>query len=129
MLNCASASGKIGEHAIFITLFSPRPFLNANLVVLACAMMFPPIGFNAFAPANGPPSGLATTWLVTITATPNSSAMRASWRKNLPKCIWRALSSPRPSYSVRYKFVTESTIINAKRLSAIIPAAATRSSL
>ena len=69
--NCASDSGKTGEHAIFMILFSPRPLRSAKRVVLACAMMFPPIGLSAFAPANGPPSGLATTWLETMTATPN----------------------------------------------------------
>ena len=129
MENCASLSGSTGEHAIFAMRFSPLPLRSARRVVEACAMMFPPMGFNALAPANmALPSGFATTWLVTTTATPYSSASRVRCLRNFPRCIWRALSSPRPSYSVRYRFVTESTMMTPKRASAIIPAAASRSS-
>jgi len=61
--------------------------------------------------------GCGLAWLVTTTATPNSSARRVRWRRNFPRCICRALSSPRPSYSVRYRLVTESTMITPKRAS------------
>lgn len=45
---------------------------KAHLVVEACAMMLPPIGFFVSpAPAIGPLSTEATTWLVTTTAIPN----------------------------------------------------------
>jgi hypothetical protein len=62
MENCASDSGNTGEHAILAMRFSPRPLRSASRVVDACAMMFPPMGFNALAPANiALPSGFATT--------------------------------------------------------------------
>ena len=111
---CASLSGKVGEHAIFAILFPPLPFLNANLVVLACAMMLPPIGFCAFAPANIPPSGFATTWLETTTPVPNSLANFAKPLKNFPNAICLADNSPLPSNSVRNKFVAESTRMSEK---------------
>lgn len=51
-------------------------------MVDACAMMLPPMGL-VLSFAKLIPSGLATTWLVRTTATPNSSAIRVSCRKNL----------------------------------------------
>lgn len=45
MANVASLSGRDGESYILHTLDSPLPFLNYNLVVAACAKIFPPIGF------------------------------------------------------------------------------------
>lgn len=51
-------------------------------VVEACAMMLPPIGL-VLSLAKLIPSGFATTWLVRTTATPNSSAIRVSCRRNL----------------------------------------------
>ena len=52
-------------------------------MVEACAMMLPPMGL-VLSLAKLIPSGFATTWLVRTTATPNSSAIRVSCRKNLP---------------------------------------------
>ena len=44
---------------------------QANLVVEACAMIFPPIGFTCGPPYIGMASTVATTWLVNTTATLN----------------------------------------------------------
>lgn len=75
MENDASFSAKQGDPTIFATRVSPRPFLTWIRVVVACAIMLPPIGLME-GPANmEPPSRFAaTTWLVMTTATPNSSA-------------------------------------------------------
>mmetsp|Transcript_25502 Transcript_25502/g.71484 ORF Transcript_25502/g.71484 Transcript_25502/m.71484 type:complete len:205 (+) Transcript_25502:81-695(+) len=129
MLNCASLSGRQGELMIFTTRFSPRPFLNHSRVVVACAMMLPPMGFTP-GPANMlAPSRLAcTTWFVTTMATPNSSARRCSCRRYRPRFTWRSESSPRPLYSVLYREVALSTTMRAKRFEAIM-AAASMSSL
>ena len=48
---------------------APAPALY--LVVEACAMIFPPIGFLGSAANMAAPSTWATTWLVITTATPN----------------------------------------------------------
>lgn len=70
MANEASASGREGEATIFAILVSPRPFLTQILVVVACAMMLPPIGFID-GPANiEPPSKFAAT-----TYTSNSGSL------------------------------------------------------
>lgn len=45
--------------------------LFSHLVVEACAMIFPPIGFLGSAANIAAPSTCATTWLVITTATPN----------------------------------------------------------
>jgi hypothetical protein len=75
MENVASFSAKHGDPTILATRVSPRPFFTWMRVVVACAMIFPPMGFT-LGPANiEPPSRLAaTTWFVMTTATPNSSA-------------------------------------------------------
>ena len=69
-------------------LFQPQSTIRAiprvYRVVLACAMMFPPIGFSGSL-ANTPVSGFATTWFVTTTATPNSSASFCSPLRNCAK--------------------------------------------
>ena len=44
---------------------------NADLVVEACAMMWPPMGFLGSVANMEAPSTWATTWLVITTATPN----------------------------------------------------------
>ena len=43
MQNSASLSGSIGESTILQIRFSPRPLRNCSRVVLACAIMCPPI--------------------------------------------------------------------------------------
>lgn len=43
--NIASDSGKHGESNILHILVSPLPLRKDNLVVDACAMIFPPTGF------------------------------------------------------------------------------------
>ena len=96
MANMASVSGNEGDSYTLQTLDSFLPFLNESLVVDACAIMWPPIGFF-YSPANiAPPSTWATTWFVITTATPNSSAILYKVLKNLAKCIYLADSSPLP---------------------------------
>lgn len=66
----ASASGRQGESTTLQMRVVPRPFLNRSLrvtcffhsylVVLACAMMFPPMGLSGSF-AKTPLSGFATT--------------------------------------------------------------------
>ena len=85
------------------------------------------LSFPTTTPKSPPSIQQTRTWLVTTTAHPNSSASFASALRNLPRWIWRADSSPRPLNSVRYRAVTESTMISAKRASAIIDAAASSS--
>mmetsp|Transcript_11446 Transcript_11446/g.29036 ORF Transcript_11446/g.29036 Transcript_11446/m.29036 type:complete len:214 (-) Transcript_11446:699-1340(-) len=128
MANWASLSARHGEEMILTTRDSPLPFLNQRRVVVECAMMLPPMALME-GPANMPPPSrlAATTWFVTTTATPNSSASRCSDRRNRPRWIWRTESSPRPLNSLRYKLVALSTTISAKRASAIMEAAATSS--
>ena len=126
MEKLASPSGRQGEQITLQMRDSPRPLRRKRRVVEAWAMMFPPMGLGWLLPKLL--SGLATTWLVITTATPNSSASLCSARRNLHRCIWRALSSPRPSNSLRYSAVAESTMTTAKRESAIMPAAAVSSS-
>ena len=61
MENCASLSGSEGDAMILTFLFSPRPLLSERRVVVACAMMLPPMGLR-LGPANmDPPSRLAAT--------------------------------------------------------------------
>lgn len=61
MLKFASRSGREGEPTTLHTRFSPLPFLSQSRVVVACAMMLPPIGLIE-GPANMlPPSKLAAT--------------------------------------------------------------------
>ena len=87
----ASPSGRQGESTTLQIRVVPRPFFSRNLhfnppffpylVVLAWAIIFPPIGFSGSF-AKTPESGFATTWFVTTTATPNSSASFCSPRRN-----------------------------------------------
>ena len=68
--NEASPSGRQGESTTLQIRVVPRPFFNRNLsinfhtifylVVLACAIIFPPIGFSGSF-AKTPVSGFATT--------------------------------------------------------------------
>eukprot|EP00955_Chlamydomonas_euryale_P092813 364743-Chlamydomonas_euryale.AAC.12 len=61
MPNVASRSGKDGEAMILTTRFSPRPFFSHRRVVVACAMILPPMGLTD-GPANMlPPSRFAAT--------------------------------------------------------------------
>lgn len=71
--NCASASANVGLSKTVQMRFSPLPFLSLNLVVLAWAMMLPPMALVESLAKLIPP-GSAVTWLVMKTATPNSSA-------------------------------------------------------
>ena len=50
---------------------------NTNLVVEACAIMWPPIGFLGSVANMEAPSTWATTWLVITTATPNCERERS----------------------------------------------------
>ena len=68
MQKLASDSGRLGESTILQIRVSPRPFFSISRVVLACAMMFPPIG--AVCGPKDIASGFATTWLVMTHATP-----------------------------------------------------------
>lgn len=77
--NMASLSGKHGESYILHTLVSPLPFLRYNLVVEACAIMLPPIGFFGSALNIAAPSTWATTWFVITTATPNWNKCCDKW--------------------------------------------------
>ena len=63
-------------------------FKKNYLVVDACAIMFPPMGFLGSALNIAAPSTCATTWLVKTTATPNSSASFSKDRRNWARCIW-----------------------------------------
>lgn len=54
-----------------LTFHSEAPAPALYLVVEACAMIFPPIGFLGSAANMAAPSTWATTWLVITTATPN----------------------------------------------------------
>ena len=79
--NWQSASGREGESKTCMIRFSPRSLRSLNLVLEAWAIMLPPIGFvESFAYDIAP--GSLTTWFVINTATPNSSAIRVSWRRN-----------------------------------------------
>lgn len=89
-------------------------------------MMLPPMGFTP-PPAKGPASGVDTTWLVTTTAMPNSSAILSSCLRNLAKWFCRLASSPRPVKSVLYRAVQESTMSSENLDSAIMPQAWLRS--
>jgi len=55
----ASDSGKQGESNILQTLDSALPFLNDSLVVEACAIIWPPIGFLQS------PIAIPSTWATT----------------------------------------------------------------
>ena len=81
--NWQSASGREGESKTCMIRFSPRPLRSLNLVVEAWAIMLPPIGFVVSVANGGKKTlGSLTTWFVINTATPNSSAIRVSWRRN-----------------------------------------------
>lgn len=56
------------------TLYTHSVSHTQYLVVEACAMMFPPIGFLGSVANMEAPSTWATTWLVITTATPNYSS-------------------------------------------------------
>ncbi len=60
---CHSPSTSVSRLLTFMLRLSPRPFFRYSRVVVACAMMLPPMGFTE-GPANMlPPSRLAaTTW-------------------------------------------------------------------
>ena len=61
MPNVASASGSEGDAMIFAMRVSPRPFFTHMRVVVACAMILPPMGLIV-GPANmEPPSRFAAT--------------------------------------------------------------------
>ena len=62
MANMASASGMEGEAMILALRVSPLPFFSSTRVVVACAMMLPPMAFICGPKAMGPASGVATTW-------------------------------------------------------------------
>lgn len=67
----------------FVSRYHLRCLTPASYrVVEACAIMLPPMGL-VLSLAKLIPSGFATTWLVRTTATPNSSAILVSCRKNL----------------------------------------------
>lgn len=60
-LKLASRSPSDGEAMIFIVRFSPRPFFRNSLVVVACAMMLPPMGLTDGPENMAAPSRLAAT--------------------------------------------------------------------
>lgn len=71
----ASRSGRQGEHIILHVRVSPRPFFSHNLVVEACAMMLPPMGFT-LGPANMlPPSKFAATTCISKGASVSHTAI------------------------------------------------------
>ena len=118
----ASFYAKQGLSNILQILCSPFPFLKYNLVVLAWARTWPPIGFLGSTWAIVLP-GSAITWFVMYTATLNCSESFINLLNTFPNTCCLSESYPLPVKSFRKTAIIESIIINEWGLSIIIAAA------
>ena len=109
MAKTASPSGRQGLPSLSSLLSSSLPQVESYeqqrqdtlyLVVEACAMILPPMSFLGSELNMADPSTWATTWLVTTTATPNSSDSLRRDEEGLPVLTRQSHSQPdKPWYT------------------------------